>query len=206
MEKSKEAATGDKQQEPSSKLESAVQSSKEHKAKAETAPKAAASTTTGAIVETRKAVVPQKPPLWERIKSEAIHFWHGCKLLWIDMKVAYGLCKRLLRGKKLSRREHKPVSEKNVLILLDWTLDSAYFSVLLFSVGSDNVRYVSTGAVFNFRDCPVLGICLALLFVLVPQHATVSVCQKRRSGKKDLRNEIVHWHGNEIESDFVCFL
>lgn len=53
-------------------------------------------------------VVPKKS-LWEKTKEECSHYWHGTKLLWANVKVAWGLSRRLMKGETLSRREHKQV-------------------------------------------------------------------------------------------------
>ncbi|CAK9805967.1 Mitochondrial proton/calcium exchanger protein [Anthophora quadrimaculata] len=54
----------------------------------------------------QKAVV-QKPPLWQRVKAEIIHYYHGFRLLGLDMKISAKLVWRILQGKELSRREHR---------------------------------------------------------------------------------------------------
>lgn len=61
--------------------------------------------TTGAIEE-KKALVPVvKPPLWVRIKKEAVHYWDGTKLLGFEMKMSYKLVTKMLAGHALTRRE-----------------------------------------------------------------------------------------------------
>ncbi|CAL8147296.1 unnamed protein product [Orchesella dallaii] len=55
--------------------------------------------------------VPAPPPakrtLYKRIKAEFLHFYHGFRLLFIDMRISAVLIWRILKGKGLSRREHK---------------------------------------------------------------------------------------------------
>ncbi|KAI9140228.1 LETM1-like protein-domain-containing protein [Paraphysoderma sedebokerense] len=48
-----------------------------------------------------------KKPLLQRIKDEAIHYWHGTKLLAMEIRISSRLLFKLLRGQKLSRREHR---------------------------------------------------------------------------------------------------
>lgn len=50
---------------------------------------------------------PVKPSLMKRIKDEMLHYYHGFRLLLIDIKISSGLAFRLLTGRKLTRREYK---------------------------------------------------------------------------------------------------
>jgi LETM1 and EF-hand domain-containing protein 1 len=57
------------------------------------------------------AVATEKPPLLTRIKKkvvdEALHYYHGFRLLFIDINVSRKLVWRVLNGKSLTRREHR---------------------------------------------------------------------------------------------------
>ncbi|KAG0231207.1 hypothetical protein BGW41_002235 [Actinomortierella wolfii] len=53
------------------------------------------------------AVVTPKKPLWDRIKAELIHYWHGTKLLGKEIKISTKLAVQLLKGDKLTRREQR---------------------------------------------------------------------------------------------------
>ncbi|KDR19565.1 mitochondrial proton/calcium exchanger protein isoform X1 [Zootermopsis nevadensis] len=57
------------------------------------------------------AVVAEKPPLLKRIKKkivdEALHYYHGFRLLFIDINISRKLAWRVLNGKSLTRREHR---------------------------------------------------------------------------------------------------
>ncbi|ODN05624.1 LETM1 and EF-hand domain-containing protein 1, mitochondrial [Orchesella cincta] len=56
----------------------------------------------------KQAPVPAvKRPLWKRIQDEILHYYHGFRLLLIDMRISANLIWRVLNGKSLSRREHK---------------------------------------------------------------------------------------------------
>lgn len=76
---------------------------------ASTAPATSASstaaTTTATSTDVTKAVV--KKSLLQRIWAELVHYYHGFRLLFIDMNVARKLVGKLLHGKSLTRREHR---------------------------------------------------------------------------------------------------
>jgi LETM1 and EF-hand domain-containing protein 1 len=59
------------------------------------------------------AVAAEKPPLLTRIKKkvvdEVVHYYHGFRLLFIDINVSRKLVWRVLNGKSLTRREHRLV-------------------------------------------------------------------------------------------------
>lgn len=79
---------------PSSKVEETVQALKE-----DLKDKAAVS------------VAVDKPPLLRRIKKkvldELLHYYHGFRLLFIDINISRKLVWRVLNGKSLTRREHR---------------------------------------------------------------------------------------------------
>ena len=45
--------------------------------------------------------------VWVNVKEAALHYWHGSKLLYADIRIASKLLKRIVFGRSLSRREHK---------------------------------------------------------------------------------------------------
>lgn len=49
----------------------------------------------------------KKPSLLQRIKKEVIHYYHGFRLLGLEVKIASGMCFRVLAGHTLTRRERK---------------------------------------------------------------------------------------------------
>lgn len=53
------------------------------------------------------SVAVPKRPLYKRIQDEILHYYHGFKLLFIDMNITRKLIWKILNGKTLSRREHK---------------------------------------------------------------------------------------------------
>lgn len=46
---------------------------------------------------------------WATVKKEALHYWHGTKLLGKEIRISARLLRRLVAGKKLTRREHRQV-------------------------------------------------------------------------------------------------
>lgn len=50
-----------------------------------------------------------KKPLLRRIMDEVKHYWHGFRLLFIDIRVSYALALKVLKGETLTRREYNLV-------------------------------------------------------------------------------------------------
>lgn len=95
-------------QEHSSKVEETVKSIKEQKEQ-EQKDKLAVNQA-NAITEPPTKAVAEKRTIWQKVKAEALHYYHGFRLLGLDMKVSAKLIWRILKGKDLSRREHRLVS------------------------------------------------------------------------------------------------
>lgn len=55
------------------------------------------------------AVAEAKPSIWHRVVAELKHYYHGFRLLFIDIRVSSKLLWAILNGKTLTRREHKQV-------------------------------------------------------------------------------------------------
>ena len=47
-----------------------------------------------------------KPPLWRRIVAEVKHYYHGFRLLFLDIRIASRTLWKILRGRTMTRREH----------------------------------------------------------------------------------------------------
>ncbi|GJN88466.1 hypothetical protein Rhopal_001432-T1 [Rhodotorula paludigena] len=45
--------------------------------------------------------------IWAVVKKEALHYWHGTKLLGKEIRISARLLRKLVGGKKLTRREHR---------------------------------------------------------------------------------------------------
>lgn len=78
---------------PSSKVEETVQRIKEKRKEVEEQPQ-----------QVTQVVV--KKNIGQRIWAELVHYYHGFRLLFIDVRVSTGLVWRILNGKTLTRREH----------------------------------------------------------------------------------------------------
>lgn len=97
-------------QEPSSKIEETVNDIKEQKEQKELKElknKSIEKKPKLTVQSSEKAVAEKKPTIWQKVKAEIIHYYHGFRLLGLDMKVSAKLIWRILKGKELSRREHR---------------------------------------------------------------------------------------------------
>ena len=94
-------------QEPSSKVEETVKSIKEGKEEKEK--EKLTSAPLKIIVQQPQECLAEKRSLWQKIWAEILHYYHGFRLLGLDMKVSAKLIWRVLQGKELSRREHRLV-------------------------------------------------------------------------------------------------
>lgn len=94
-------------QESSSKVEDTVKNIKEQKELKDKAQ--------GTIVQSTQKAVATKVSIWQRVKNEVLHYYHGFRLLGLDMKISAKLVWRILKGKELSRREHRLVSYKTCI-------------------------------------------------------------------------------------------
>ncbi|XP_033209938.1 mitochondrial proton/calcium exchanger protein isoform X2 [Belonocnema kinseyi] len=92
-----------REREPSSKVEETVKSIKEEKEEKEKL----ASVTSKDVAKTSEKSLAEKRTLWQKVKAEMLHYYHGFRLLGLDMKVSAKLLWRILQGKELSRREHR---------------------------------------------------------------------------------------------------
>ncbi|KAF7998300.1 hypothetical protein HCN44_009698 [Aphidius gifuensis] len=90
-------------QESSSKVEDTVKSLKEDK---EEKDKTTVVASNDASKKAEQAIV-EKRTMWQKVKAEMVHYYHGFRLLGLDMKVSAKLIWRVLHGNELTRREHK---------------------------------------------------------------------------------------------------
>ncbi|XP_063708223.1 mitochondrial proton/calcium exchanger protein [Culicoides brevitarsis] len=84
---------------PSSKVETVVENIKQKEKE-----RSQVSETEATAVVTKPVV---KKTLGQRIWAELVHYYHGFRLLFIDINVCRKLLWRVLNGKTLTRREHK---------------------------------------------------------------------------------------------------
>lgn len=71
-----------------------------------------------------KSTAAVKKTMWQKVKQEAVHYWHGFKLLGLETSISSRLVYKLLQGKSLSRRENRQVNKRG-----DWV--STYFRNLI---------------------------------------------------------------------------
>ncbi|GAA5903906.1 uncharacterized protein JCM6883_002022 [Sporobolomyces salmoneus] len=55
--------------------------------------------------------------IWTSVKKEALHYWHGTKLLGKEIRISARLVRRLIVGKKLTRREHRQLKRTTTDLL-----------------------------------------------------------------------------------------
>lgn len=91
-----------KGQDSSSKVEETVKNIKEEK---ELKDKMAETAAKISCEQPKKAVA--KVTMWQKVKGEILHYYHGFRLLGLDMKISAKLIWRILHGKELTRREHR---------------------------------------------------------------------------------------------------
>ncbi|GAB1864426.1 Mitochondrial proton/calcium exchanger protein [Camponotus japonicus] len=89
-------------QEPSSKVEETVKKIKEEQ---ELKDKMAENAAKISCEQPKKAVA--KVTILQKVKGEILHYYHGFRLLGLDMKISAKLIWRILHGNELSRREHR---------------------------------------------------------------------------------------------------
>ena len=114
--------------EPSSKVEQTVERLKDKVEEKESldnlekkidSSKIVASTSTDATTTTTTTTTTSsKKSLWVRIKDEGKHFWSGCKLLVLDVRVCSRIIWKLTRGKTVTRRERRQLTRTAAVSLL----------------------------------------------------------------------------------------
>ncbi|KAJ9474740.1 Mitochondrial distribution and morphology protein 38 [Pseudozyma hubeiensis] len=58
-------------------------------------------------LEAQKPKGPLAARIWAKVKEEAIHYWHGSKLLGKEVRISWRLLRRLMLGYSLTRRERR---------------------------------------------------------------------------------------------------
>jgi hypothetical protein len=82
-------------------------------AKEQQAAKLAAASGTVSTTSASTAIKPKKT-LWQKVKAEAVHYWHGTQLLGLEIRISSSLTWKLLNGGKLTRREHRQVRDNSI--------------------------------------------------------------------------------------------
>lgn len=67
------------------------------------------STTSSSTSTSAPATTKPKKSLWQKVKDEATHYWHGTKLLGLEVRISSKLTWKLLNGGHLTRREARQV-------------------------------------------------------------------------------------------------
>ncbi len=62
------------------------------------------------VMTTEPSEPQTKPSLVKRVKDAVLHFYHGFRLLALDIRVAFRLLLKTVRSQSLTRREQKQVS------------------------------------------------------------------------------------------------
>jgi LETM1 and EF-hand domain-containing protein 1 len=63
----------------------------------------------GTVAAPANTAIKPKKTIWQKVKEEAVHYWHGTQLLGLEIRISSKLTWKLLNGGKLSRREHRQV-------------------------------------------------------------------------------------------------
>ncbi|GAA5978059.1 hypothetical protein JCM10908_004213 [Rhodotorula pacifica] len=75
----------------------------------------------GAVTTTKKDTPKEKGTrvqrIWAVVKKEALHYWHGTRLLGKEIRISSRLVRRLIAGKKLTRREHRQLKRTTTDLL-----------------------------------------------------------------------------------------
>ncbi len=58
-------------------------------------------------LEAKKPKGPLMTRVWAKVKEEALHYWHGSKLLGKEVRISWRLLRRLMLGYSLTRREKR---------------------------------------------------------------------------------------------------
>ncbi|KAJ1024747.1 hypothetical protein NDA16_002787 [Ustilago loliicola] len=58
-------------------------------------------------LEAKKPKGPLTTRIWAKVKEEALHYWHGSKLLGKEVRISWRLLRRLMLGYSLTRREKR---------------------------------------------------------------------------------------------------
>lgn len=85
------------------------------------------------------APVVAKKSLWQRFVAELKHYYHGFRLLFIDMRICTRLLWNVLNGKSLTRRERRQVRVHQFCIISFDSICSSvfkdFFSLIIYTQG-----------------------------------------------------------------------
>lgn len=109
----------------------------------------------------------QKKTMWQKVKAEAVHYWHGTKLLGLEVRISSRLTWKMLQGTKLSRRENRQVISLHIAYMHSVCM----LITRIYIASSYNFRYSSVGPFCRLFDCALYGVAAASRFKAVSQHA-----------------------------------
>jgi LETM1 and EF-hand domain-containing protein 1, mitochondrial len=108
------------------------------------------------VVSKVESSVAVKKTLMQRIWAELVHYYHGFRLLFIDINVSRKLLWKIMNGDSLSRRENRllvrTTSGKIYLNFKNKCID--HICIFFF-------RSLPSGAVFSFHNCSIHGVAVA---------------------------------------------
>lgn len=110
--------------------------------------------------------------IWAVVKKEALHYYHGARLLGKETRISARLLRRLIAGKKLTRREHRQVRRIQ-------TLGSVLQEKLTYGPAPTAEAYhdrpPSLDPVLRLCPHPVHGVAPPGCAQAVPEHAALDL-------------------------------
>lgn len=104
----------------------------------------------------------KKTTLWQKIKTEAVHYWHGTKLLGLEVRISSRLIYKLLQGTTLTRRENRQVHYTD-----------AHFLYINISLAAPyHHRYHTSCAFCCICHCSIYGTLVADRIKVISKYAT----------------------------------
>lgn len=138
-----------------------------------------------ASADSAQTSVAEKRTLWQKVKAEILHYYHGFRLLFLDMKISAKLIWRIVNGKELSRREHRLVrcmllSELSVILFCFVFYPSNFtkmisHDLIFFTAGKNHRRYVQTDSVLGLHYRSFHGASTTCSYQIFPWHVTVDL-------------------------------
>ena len=147
-------------------------------------------TTTDATTTT--TITTSKKSLWVRIKDEGKHFWSGCKLLVLDVRVCSRIIWKITRGKTITRRERRQLTRTAAVSLLKRIVDlteKKYFRKFSFFAGS-----LPVSSILGICSRPVYGVitsgCIETFSWDVAVHIYYTCSTSRKNEKEQIKSQI----------------
>ncbi len=121
-----------------------------------------------------KEVSAVKAPLstrvWKKVKHEALHYWHGSKLLVSEVRISARLQWKILHGENLTRRERRQVChDASSMLRYPPSVLTCFFIV----AQAHNNRYSEAYSFRRLCRRTLHGIVTPSCPQVIPQHATL---------------------------------